>query len=130
MTNEETRADYVQAHAEHVSTHARPQAYDRGGGCDGEGSDACPHPAPHTVHHNGNIWHFCDYHLKQWYDSMNHVHVLPPDDTDGAPDECECGQLLCPDTETPVGYDSETGEYWHLDNTACFLHQVIRETTP
>ena len=42
-------------------------AYDRGGGCDGEGSDACPHPAPHTVNaDNGRVWHFCDYHLKQW----------------------------------------------------------------
>ena len=54
-----------------------------------------------------------------------HVHALPDDTIADAPDECECGQLLCPDTGNPVWYDT-TGEYWHLDGSTCFLHQTFR----
>src|SRR5215831_17602147 len=50
-----------------------------------------------------------------------HTHELE----DGG-DTCSvCGILLCPDTSKPVGYDG--ARYWHLDRTACFLHQWINE---
>ncbi len=52
-----------------------------------------------------------------------HVHKIREDESPG--DECECGQLLCPDTGNPVGYDT-TGEYWHLDGSTCFIHQTFR----
>lgn len=55
----------------------------------------------------------------------DHVHAIATEDGD----ECECGQILCPDTGTPVGYDPDGPgpSYWHLDGTTCFLHQVVVE---
>lgn len=40
-----------------------------------------------------------------------------------ASDECAvCHHLFCPDCGHTVGYDSASGQYWHIDGHVCFLH--------
>lgn len=45
-------------------------------------------------------------------------------------DICRCGQMICPDTHKAVAYNPAGGtlpEYWHIDGSACFIHQTVVE---
>ena len=59
-------------------------------------------------------------------------HVVDPRADES--DRCiYCDELVCPDTGKTVVYmddprlkkvPEDAGEYWHLDGSTCFLHQV------